>query len=56
MLIDFGHGIKPCRRENQIKYWLTNTTITKFVNGNGFEIYSISLDKNSKAWNETIKR
>ena len=58
VLIDFwASWCRPCRIENPNlvdayrKYYKT-----KFKDGNGFEIYSLSLDKNKDAWLKAINQ
>ena len=56
VLIDFwASWCGPCRRENpNIVSAYTKFKDSKFENGNGFEIYSVSLDKNHKSWVDAI--
>ncbi len=58
VLIDFWASYsKPYRKENPNKVLAYRYYNNKeFVNGNGFEIYSISLDKNSRTCYEAIKK
>lgn len=57
VLIDFWAGwCGPCRRENpylvEVYHKFKNE---KFKNGNGFEIFSVSLDQNKESWTNVIK-
>lgn len=57
VLIDFwASWCRPCRYENPniVKTWKKHKD-SQFKNGNGFTVYSISLDKNKKQWVEAIK-
>jgi thiol-disulfide isomerase/thioredoxin len=58
VLVDFWAAwCNPCRRENPELVKLYNKYHNaSFTKGEGFEIYSVSLDRNEEAWKQAVEQ
>ena len=58
VLVDFWAAwCNPCRRENPELVKLYNKyNDASFTKGDGFEIYSVSLDRNKDAWKQAVEQ
>lgn len=57
VLVDFWAAwCNPCRRENpELVKLYSKYKDASFTKGEGFEIYSVSLDRNEEAWRQAVK-